>query len=376
MSESLKTPNHHESDSPAERFRVNPADYPIFSRQFELSERWGDNSKNYWNIDKTLSHYVTNTANLIATLDGSSIEYDRREAPPKPNHVIYLDKSARPVSWLVNTFWDDFSSEERPSHSYLNIDRLPWFRRSGLNVDSDGYMQSPDGSRRAAAPSDFHVENLDPSDFARLRSLYIEGGIDDEDVDRIMSTPSTLDGKNVLIVDEVARSGSTAKIATDLIKAAFPAVGDVHSAYFWRSGNKSSGQGDGKYQMLSIPVWYDSSTTAGRGIDDIDEKYYENRHAYWQNNKTRAQNFGSLILSAPANLIEEPGQKSRELMREIKHMREDFDAGRILLRYPRNYDPDLFEEYVEAQGLHLAPDDDPSPDSLNNVTRAIDSRPA
>lgn len=118
----------------ADRFRVDVKDYPIFRQQMQLDERWGNNEGHRWNIDKTASEYVTDAANLITVMDGTAEMYADDPEREKPDHVIYLDKSARPVSWLVNTFWKDFSEEERPSHSYLNIDRLPWFRRAGFEV--------------------------------------------------------------------------------------------------------------------------------------------------------------------------------------------------------------------------------------------------
>ncbi len=374
VNEKLSSPE----SSPADRFRVNPADYPIFAKQYELDERWGNNTRHTWNIDKTLSRFVTNTANLISTLDGSSTEYTDNPEIVRPDHVIYLDKSARPVSWLVNTFWNDFSDQPRPEHSYLNIDRLPWFRKSGIDVDANGYSRNPDGSPHRNGPEDFHIENISPDHFARLRALFLPEGIksDSDSPDnlaQIMQTPSTLDGKNILVVDEVARSGSTLKIATELLRKAFPTAKNIRGAYFWPSGNKTDGKGE--YQMLSVPVWYDSSTPTGRGAGDIDQAHFEQRYARWQNDKTRAQHFGSEFLSALNNLDTEPDRSSRELMHEIKLMREDYDQGHILLQKPRNYSGDRFADLIEDQGIRLAPESDPSPDTYINMLKEINSRP-
>lgn len=373
-------PNFEKSPEPADRFRVNADDYPIFQQQTELSPNWGDNTTHRWNIDKTLGEYIKSTANLISTLDGTSAEYERHPDLPIPDHVIYLDKSARPVSWLINTFWQDFSDQKRPEHSYLNIDRIPWFRRSGIDVDPNGYHQNPNGTLTLAKPSDFHIENIDPSNFARIRALYFENGlpndsIEPENISQIMHTPSKLDGKNILIVDEVRRSGSTAYIAESLIKAAFPNVASVRSDYFWNSGSKSNQSGN-ESQILSVPVWYDSTVISGRGIGDVMPEYYNARHEQWQNDKTRAQKFGSIVLSAMIDLGQEDGQRSRKLMHEIQQMRQDFVNGHILMPKPTNYDPDRYADFIEAQDIRLAPESDPSPDTLINILKAINARPA
>ena len=373
-SKRFQNPETSERSLPADRFRVDPTEYPIFQKQYELDPRWGNNTRHYWNIDKTLSHYVSNTANLISTLDGTSTEYKDSPELKKPDHIIYLDKSARPVSWLVNTFWSDFSDQKRPAHSYLNIDRQPWLRRSGATINPDGYLKSPDGTTRRQSFRDFNTENIPPSDFARIRSLYIPGGIASEDVDAILQTPSSLDGKNILIIDEIKDSGSTLNIAQWLIEQSFPTANSVRGAYFWPSRHKVGPESAA--QMLSIPVWYDRLSSLGRGVDDVNPKHYEARHEKWQNNKTRAQNFGSIVLSASKNLAEEPEQPSRELMREIKLMRQDLLAGKILFRPPKNYEFKRSADLIEAQGIRLAPENDPGPDTYLNIIKSIDSRPA
>lgn len=359
---------------PADRFHVDPQDYPLFCQQYELDNRWGNNTPKYQNIDKTLSRYVTQAANLISTLDGTSTEYSENPKLAVPDHVIYLDKSARPVSWLVNTFWPTLSQAERPSSSYLNIDRQPWFRRSGVQLDLNGYSVKPDGTYHRNSFSDFRPQNISPEDFARIRALYLPQGIKDEDPDTIMQSPSSLDGKNILIVDEVKRSGATLDIATWLIKHAFPEAASVRGAYFWESGSKSSPDAT-EQQILSVPVWYDSSTSIGRGAGDIDPDFYHARHEQFNTDRTRAQKYGSIVLSAIANLDTEAGHRSRNLMQEITKMHQDFKDGRILMRFPKNYDADRMADIIEAQGMRLAPASDPSPDTYINVLRAIDSRP-
>lgn len=91
---------------------------------------------------------------------------------------------------------------KRPRHTYVNIDRSPWFRKVGIDVSDDGRQKS---NGELATYSDFisHKDNLTNMHLAAIRSLFIEGGIETEDPDEIMNTPTILDGKRLLIVDEV-----------------------------------------------------------------------------------------------------------------------------------------------------------------------------
>lgn len=364
-----------ETTNPADRFRVNPEDYPIFAQQSELDSHWGNNTAHTWNIDRTLSTYVTNTASLIATMDGTSTEYSKNHEVAPPDHVIYLDKSARPVSWLVNTLWDAFSDAARPDHSYLCIDRLNWFRASGIPVDQNGYFQDPSDVYRRAAFSDFQIDNLQPDTFAKIRALYLPDGITTEDPDTIMHTPSSLDGKNILIVDEVGNSGATLEIAKALLQRAIPEANDVRGCYFWKPGVKANQAGT-ETQLLSAPVWYNDNIGTGRGIGDINPQFYAQRYAEYPNAKTRAQNYGSIFLGHPIDLATEKDGTSRELMREIQQLHTDLDHGHILVCPPDNYTDDRLDALIDTQGLRFAPASDPSPDTYINVRNAINSRPA
>lgn len=110
-------------------------EFPVLNRQSHMVQLKPDIAgQETANINDTLIHYVRDTALLISKIDGSLDD----EQPF--DHVVYLDKSARPVSWLINMFWNDFSvgGVARPHHSYINIDRVPWFRYVGLNVTDDG----------------------------------------------------------------------------------------------------------------------------------------------------------------------------------------------------------------------------------------------
>ncbi len=372
-------PNQYTEDElkadPSKRYHVNPDDFTIFSRQSELGPKWGDKAKTL-PLDETMGRFVTATADAIAVIAGEDCGF-RGEKIPAADHVIYLDKSARPVSWLVNTFWDDFTEKDRPKHSYLAIDRKEWFGRTETPIESNEYIRNPDGSARLATFDDFRKENVTRKDLARIRALYIPGGIETEDVEEIMSTPTELEGKNITIIDEVSRSGSTLAIAKYLVSKAIPEAKSVNGYAFWESGFQQHPYSDER-QMRSVPVWYDSSTHTGRGVGDINEHFYAERYKKNPNPKTRAQKFGAIALGEIINLAEEPRNPSRKLAKEIGLMHEEWRSGHILMPAPSHYNDEKWQEHTMEQGVRFVPPDKSRPAPNNSylaIMRDIDNRP-
>ena len=82
-------------------------EFPVLAEQTHKVLRNGKIVNERININENIMHYLQDTAQLISVIDGrlgSGVPYD---------HVIYLDKSARPVSWLVNLFWNDFAEKDK-----------------------------------------------------------------------------------------------------------------------------------------------------------------------------------------------------------------------------------------------------------------------
>lgn len=359
---------------PAKRFHVNPEDFKIFSKQAEMGPNWRDPAETL-PLDETMGRFVKSTADAIAVIAGESSNNRSNEAPPAADHVIYLDKSARPVSWMVNVFWDAFTEKKRPAHSYLAIDRMEWFARTDTPVDATGYIKEADGkTARVARFEDFRKENVSAEDIARIRALYIPGGIENEDVDEIMNTPTGLEGKNITIIDEVGRSGSTLKIAQYLVSRAIPEAASVNGYTYWNGGSQIGP--DGESQMRSVPVWYDAQVNTGRGIGDVDEQFFARRYEKTPNKKTHAQSYAAFVLGSYLNLEKEPGQPSRKLAKEIKKMREEWDKGHILMPLPDHYDEDKWADHIEEQGIVFG--QDPTGRQKNvyiNIQKDIHSRP-
>ncbi len=372
-----------------ERYTHLPEEYPVLSRQTHKVMKDGRILSETIDINENLIHYVQDTALLISVIDGTAAVDGM--GPGKPfDHVVYLDKSARPVSWLVGLFWKEFAAAdgsgraaERPPHSYINIDRAPWFRKAGIDVTDDGRRKS---NGELATYADFlqRISAITSRHLAEIRALYIPGGIGTEDVEQIMESPTSLDGRRILIVDEVSRTGATLDIAVKLYQMAFPKAGEIAGAYFWHPKEKPLIVGN-ENVLTSLPVWYDPDTLEGRGIGGISESYYRKRYQYYLAlfpehpeiaiRKLRAQAFSASVFSAP--LLTEDGRvldlkeekKSRALCRDFLRLFREYTAGRILFSPPFQWiDSGRFEEAIRRQGLKLIPED-ASPEEAERIRR-------
>lgn len=354
------------------KYSHRPEEFPVLKEQTHKVLRNGAIVNERININENIINYVQDTALLISVIDGSI----SGEEPY--DHVVYLDKSARPVSWLVNMFWNDFALQDhkgnvirRPPHSYINIDRAPWFRYAGIEVTDDG-RQTADGELATFWDFSNSFGNLDERHFAEIRALYINGGIETEDVDWIMKQPTVLDGKKVLIIDEVSRTGSTLKIAEKLFQKTFPEA-KIECSYFWHPHESVLMMGS-EQVLTSLPVWYDPNTYFGRGIGGLDKHYYRNLYEkYCQMSETnpnikldkfRAYAFAATVLSTP--ILNDDGsvmgldeeKKTRALTRDLRRLHDEYTAGRVFFAPPIDWaESERFEYALKSQGVLLIPED-------------------
>lgn len=300
-----------------------------------------------------LRMYTTFTDKMVGIADGS-IEYRDIEDPDnpelsrqKPDAMIFLDKSARPVSWFMDAFWDQFAKEgsEKPEFDFLNIDRTNWFMSQGHRREI---------AERFLGPSDFDIEKVSKEDLARIRAQFVVGDIDEATwQDEVWNMPTTLDGKNVVIVDEVKSQGGTLSIATQLLKRALP-ESTVSGSYFWESDRRLVNNGK-ELQIDSVPVWYDATDQFGRGIGDISQTYYERQYDKEQSQDNLRHKIGWKVLSAPHfnvdtnELLED--RKANALMQDISFLSYAVASGRVLRQPSTRREDDDFIAIVEEQGL-------------------------
>lgn len=221
------------------------------------------------------TRYLRYTGGLIKNIAENNYDY-----------VVYLDKSARPVQWLVSEFWDHFApGKPAPQSKFINIDREDW--RPSLGSPEYG---------------DYHPDDLDISAIHELRDIF---------EDPSNSERAMFDGKKILIVDEVKVSGDTLKIAEDMFQRTFPSA--EISGEWWMIPSTPLDNGS-----VDVPVWYRKDTTAGRGIGNKDAKKS-------LASPSRRQRVGPTFLSTRS---ETDDFQAKLLRAEIKQLRKDVDSGK------------------------------------------------
>ncbi len=319
----------------------------------------------FYSINKLESMYVSLADGLIGIQDGTlrvsdevvgdSAKYSYSEFEGSPSdHVVYLDKSARPVQYLVSGLWNKLSSESssEPEHSFVNIDKEIWLQ----------YMNVPINRLQNPKPSDYDFDKMDQQllkdRIAQLRAIYLKpqyiDKINEEDLSSCMNLPTTLDGKRVLIVDEVESSGYTLKIALELYKRAFPEAS--FATAYWASPKKISWtvvENDGtesrEFAASWVPFWYDADTVYGRGIGDIDPIYSA------QSDDVRIR-LGKFLLSAPINTKTPTGfelitdRRSEDTYHDLELLIKRFNNGDVLYK-PNAQREDFEERAVSMNGL-------------------------
>jgi hypothetical protein len=301
---------------------------------------------------------ILNVMNNIGVVDetiGDSAKYTYSEFEGQPvDHAVYLDKSARPISALVDGLWDSLAEAgaKKPDSSFVNIDKEIWLQ----------YMNVPASRFQNPKEEDYNFDNIDPSllndRINQLRAIYVQqdrlGDIDENNLDSCKNLPTTLDGKNVLIVDEVESSGYTLKIALELYKRAFPEA--KFGTAYWVSPRKLSwsvtekdGTETKEFASTWVPFWYDANTAFGRGIGDIDPVY----SSHSTDIRTR---IGRFLLSAPINQPTEGGfeiiedKRSQQTYDDLELLVERFKQRKVLYK-PNPDRKDYEQRAVSMNGL-------------------------
>jgi hemolysin-activating ACP:hemolysin acyltransferase len=240
--------------------------------------------------------------------------------------VVYLDKSGRPVAWLVRALWSALAREPGtryrdndvppiPTTRFANIDREQWWHLTGASeTDLIDVTRVP-------------VEAVRALRAVFLRSQPSAG----HDID---TSPAWLDGRRILIVDEVSNTGDTLAIATGLISRAFPTA-TVRATHWMTPGRVVDRHGLAR--VATVPIWYRSDTWTGRLVGNrLDPA---NPSATWRGKA------GALFLSTRPRVPDDVGLRLR---REIDHLASDVRTGRLLAAPSSLRDVDDWADRVEA----------------------------
>ncbi len=355
-----------------------------------------------WSSEWLRTQYVQCTDGLIGKFDGTipltqrdvyiqgedGLVQEKRDLLP-PSAVIYLDKSARPVEWLVRSLWPVLARTpgtpfaegevpERPDSYFLNIDKMDWLRRMGLSVE---HLEDP--------PAELVDFNKIPKEklrnlLARIRALYSTAEIDEDNLDDAWNHPTKLDGQHVMIIDEIRSSGQTLSIAQKLLAMAIPE--GVFSGEYWATPkmialNKGAPV-NGKIQFKRewVPVWYSDKIASGRGVSGRDPRWPESAQAQQEHPVSRFTRLGRHILSTPPH---DPKTHARvhdvgsvRLRADIHQLAEDVQQHRLLYCPSGDRPFDADEDFKGIEERIMALNDVKDFDDWRSRRDALEPKPA
>lgn len=240
----------------------------------------------------------------------------KRMAEQHTDVAIFLDKSARPVAWMVNEMWDILaprkaetgSPAKKPAIKFLNIDRETWGPHLGRSEDKNGLID---------------VGRIPQESIDNLKQVFAPvAGISKE------SDETLLTDKKVMVVDEVRSSGDTLHMAEGMLRRAFPDAARIDGEYWMlqpavrdpRSGALISGE---------MPVWYNDRSNEGRLVanrDDVKSR---------MSNSSR-QRAGGLWLST--RFRGGPDKSGLQLKLEVKMMARDLREHQLVYKPSSGWD--------------------------------------
>lgn len=231
----------------------------------------------YLDDDRLRAFYVMRTDRLIQEAESEEVDT-----------MLYLDKSARPIQWMVREFWPIFAGDKpMPESKFVNIDASTLLGRSESEPRPD--------------EQDIYDAKIPEEVIQELRTIFIDPS--NRDV-------SMFDGKKVMVVDEVSVSGGTLSLAVKILSEAFPRAEFVGRS--WMTPEKVK-RGYGIYPK-ELPVWYHKIDPRGRGVGDLKP--------------------GSRVLSAPGAEMDlatgkfRQDELSKQLRAEVKQLAKDVKEGR------------------------------------------------
>lgn len=233
----------------------------------------------YADDESLRAFYVGRTEELIDKMVGSDADV-----------VVFLDKSARPLAWMVAELWPLFAQgKPMPEFKFVNIDAAQW-----ANLPGDG-----------ARPTEEDMASVKVSneEIVRLREVFtpkVATSHDGEHSELEYGNSTFLDGKKVMIVDEISTTGATLQFANEVMHRAFPEVNEIYPVAWMHATLVNKGQG---LYPREIPIWYHHDREEGRGVGDAPDRGWLSRR------------------------FDSPDPDSLQLRKEIEQLAQDVRTG-------------------------------------------------
>lgn len=264
-----------------------------------------------WKDDASLrKQYVRYTDKLIGRLDGTLEDEQPFDV------AIFLDKSARPVAWLVRALWELLAREKGTDFKEQRVPPMP--EMYFLNIDREQWLPTVDPMRTGI----LNMKAVPEEAINSLRGIF-------QNVEADASASTSLDDKRILIIDEVSVTGSTLRIAQKLLQRAIPSA-SFDTAHWMMPGMFNDRNGS---RNNDIPVWYKQHSSRGRGVADRDLRRSEK-------SKSKRQRMGKWFLST---VFDEPDGDSIQLRNEILQLARDTEDGLV------KYQPAATRDDIDAR---------------------------
>ncbi len=203
--------------------------------QLHIHKQQGIPLPKYETDEELREFYIMRTQQLIEHIQET-----------KPDIIFALDKSARPVIWMLQELWPLFAREDA---------KLPQIKF--INIDGNHVLGRPESSSR---PSPDEIAAFKPSkeQINQIHSIY----------SNLLPADSQnpVNAHTALILDEIRVSGATLAIAQKLLEEAYPNT-EFDSISWMNAHPQAVGpRGYERRRSSQLPPWYSEHHEQGRGI--------------------------------------------------------------------------------------------------------------
>ncbi|HYV33657.1 MAG TPA: hypothetical protein VE973_02315 [Candidatus Limnocylindria bacterium] len=222
--------------------------------------------------------------------------------------VIFLDKSARPISYLYRKIWEKENGQTQkiPEIAFLNVGTetfsFPKFPSKGKYKGEEDYYDAYEAYMLEQEETAF-AEKTKPQNIDALRKGY----------SNLSKLP---EGSKILIVDELSISGNSLEKSQEIMNLVFPELEFDTHALSTASLDRNSKKDElfyNKNQEIFAAPWADLQI-----VEENGKEVRKDRSGY-----TGVANSTDLIAAA---LPKDNSPKTRELKRRANQLREELDG--------------------------------------------------